>query len=191
MQRLTEKDLWPNPVYERSRDEYRRHIIELKRPRRIALGESVTVFFENRETVKFQIQEMLRAEGISTPEGVRAEIEVYDGLLPGPDELSATLTIEVTEEARIPETLRRLVGIEEALWLVFAGHEVRASFEAGRSDGARISAVQFVRFRLTPEERAGLLGAGSARLELRHPGYEASVVLSPATLASLRGDLAE
>ncbi|MHB8416783.1 MAG: DUF3501 family protein [Myxococcales bacterium] len=190
MKKLTPEDLWPNAVYEKARDEFRARLIALKGPRRVALGDSVTVLFENRDTVKFQLQEMLRAEGISSPEGVQAELDAYNDLVPGAGELSATLMIDVTRESEIAPMLQRLVGVEEALWLCFAGHELRAQFQAGRSDGERISAVQFIRFELGPAERAAFETAGTAQLELRHAAYAASATLSGETLASLRRDLA-
>ncbi len=190
MKKLTRADIWPNPVYERTRDEFRATLVKAKAPRRVEIGDSVTLIFENRDTVKFQIQEMLRVEGITSPEGVQAEIDVYNGLVSGDGELSATLMIDVTEEARIPVMLNRLVGIEETLWLCFEGREVRARFEEGRSDGARVSAVQFVRFPLGPADREAFERAREATLELRHPAYRASARLGPETLASLRQDLA-
>ncbi len=188
MQKLTEKDLWPAPVYEKTRDEYRARIIALKAPRRVQLGDSVTLLFENRDTVKFQVQEMLRAEHLETPEGIQAELDVYNGLLPGEGELSATLMIDVTEEKEIPVMLNKLVGLEEALCLVFGAHEIAASFEQGRSDGARVSAVQFVRFPLGAARR-DFGSASPVALELRHPAYRVRTALAPPTLASLRQDL--
>ncbi|MHB1845018.1 MAG: DUF3501 family protein [Deltaproteobacteria bacterium] len=189
MEPLTQRDLWPNAVYEKARDEFRARIIELKKPRRIALGNCVTLLFENRETLKFQIQEMVRAEGITSPAGLQGELDVYNGLMPSTDGLSGTLTVEITDEAKIPEMLHRLLGLEETLVLTFGGCELHASFEAGRSDGQRISAVQFVRFQFDPADRAAFLSCPEARLELRHPGYQAVAPLGPTTLASLRRDL--
>ncbi len=189
MQKLTAKDIWPTPVYEQAREEFRNRIIALKKPRRVELGDSVTLLFENRDTMKFQILEMVRVENIRSPEGVQAEIDVYNGLVPGEGELSATLMIDVTEEAQIPIVLHKLLGLEEQLFLKFASHEVRARFEAGQSDGARLSAVQFVHFALTPEERRDFLAAKVASLELRHPSYQAKRALEGETLASLQRDL--
>lgn len=190
MKKLTREDIWPNPVYEKAREEFRARIVVLKAPRRVEVGDSVTVVFENRDTAKFQIQEMLRIEGITSPEGIQAEIDVYNQLVPGDGELSATLMIDVTEEAKIPVMLNRLVGIEDALLLCFTGHELRARFESGHSDGARIAAVQYLHFTLDPAERRDLASASEATLELRHPAYRASARLSAECLASLRRDLA-
>src|SRR5579863_5885270 len=121
MQKLTLKDIWPIPIYEKARDEFRARVVALKKPRRVELGDSVTLIFENRDTVKFQIQEMVRVENISSPAGVQAEVDVYNSLVPGDGELSATLMIDVTDEAQIPVVLNRLIGIEEHLYLRCAG----------------------------------------------------------------------
>lgn len=189
MQKLTAKDIWPTPVYEQTREEFRNRIVALKKPRRVELGDSVTVLFENRDTMKFQIQEMVRVENIKTPEGVQAEIDVYNGLVPGEGELAATLMIDVTDEAQIPIVLQRLLGLDEQLFLRFGGSEVRARFNSGQTDGARLSAVQFVHFALSPEQRRAFLAATVASLELRHPNYQAKRALEGETLASLQRDL--
>jgi len=190
MEKLTPKDLWPNAIYEAARTEFRNRVIALKAVRRIALAGDVTLVFENRDTLRLQIQEMLRAERIETAAGIQEELDVYNALMPGRDSLSATLFIEVTEEARIKQVLHDLLGLEEALHLAFDGDEVRASFEEGRSDGARISAVQYVRFVFQGAQRERFLQAKAARLELRHPKLRTSVALGAETLESLRGDLA-
>jgi hypothetical protein len=149
----------------------------------------VTVLFENHDTLRFQVQEMLRAEGIADPAAIQAEVDVYNALMPGADELSATLMIEVVEESKIREVLHSLLGMEESLFLTFGPHEIRAKFEEGRSDGARISAVQYVRFHFKPAEREEFLRATSAHLELRHTTYQARTHLGPTTLESLKADL--
>jgi hypothetical protein len=191
MKKLTPADIWPNSIYEKARDEFRARVVAAKVHRRVELGDSVTLVFENRDTVKFQIQEMLRIEGITAPDGIQAEIDAYNDLVPGEGELAATLMIDVTEEAKIPVMLNKLVGIEEALYLAFSSHELRARFEQGRSDGSRISAVQFIRIPFDRPQRRDFATASDVTLELRHPAYRATTRLSPECLASLRRDLAE
>ncbi|HEY5250934.1 MAG TPA: DUF3501 family protein, partial [Acidimicrobiales bacterium] len=90
-------------TYERGRDEFRRSIIELKKRRRVTLGPFMTLVFENRETVRFQIQEMARVERMATDEQVQGELDVYNALLPSAGELSATMFIELTDEASLRE----------------------------------------------------------------------------------------
>ena len=190
MQKLSPQDIWPNRIYEASRAEMQAKIIALKKHRRVHLTDELTLVFENRETLRFQIQEILRVEGISSREGIQAELDVYNSMMPSTESLTATLFIEVTEEARIPEVLRRLVGIEETLSLRFEGCTLRASFEAGRSDGERISAVQYVQFHFDAGTRIAFLKTEHAEVAVDHPASKASVVLTAETLKSLQGDLA-
>ena len=112
MRRLTVQDLLPADQYERSRDELRRRIIGLKEHRRIAVGDFVTLVFENRDTVLFQIQEMIRAEHIVAPERIREEVESYNEQIPESQELSATLFIEVTDPTKVKSVLDRFLGID-------------------------------------------------------------------------------
>ena len=98
MKMLTHEDLIPNLDYERQREGFRSRTIELKRRRRISIGPLITLVFENRDTLLFQVQEMIRVERIFDPVKVREELEVYNALLPRPGELSATLLIEIVEQ---------------------------------------------------------------------------------------------
>ena len=108
MKQVKKQDLIPYAEYEEGRDTFRRRIIEQKRRRRISIGDHVTLLFENRDTVQFQIQEMVRAERIVDPAKLDGELEVYNALLPAEGELSATLFIEVTDDDRLKEVLDAL-----------------------------------------------------------------------------------
>src|SRR4051812_28735338 len=122
MQPLTAQDLWPNAVYEGVRDQFRREVIAAKQVRRIAVGPSMSVLFENRLTVKFQIQEILRAEKIADP---REELEGFNTLLPQAGELAATLMIELLgEDAAVKAQLARLTGIGKHVWLELDGARI-------------------------------------------------------------------
>jgi hypothetical protein len=177
--------------YEAIRDEFRRRIIALKRDRRVSVGSNVTFVFENHDTVHFQIQEMLRAERITDLDAVREEIALYNELLPRPGELSATMLIEITEEKDIPRRLLAFLGVEESVRLeIGTEHAVRAEFESGRSKEDKLSAVQYVRFRLPETARAAFLAEMPAALVIDHPNYRASAPLAGAVRASLRADLA-
>ncbi|MSP58843.1 MAG: DUF3501 family protein [Myxococcales bacterium] len=190
MKKLTLADIRPLRLYERARDAARQRVIELKRARRVALGEHVTLVFENRATMIFQVEEMVRAEELADPAKIQAEIEVYNSLLPDEGELSATLFVEIVSSEAIRPTLHRLVGIDEHVSLVVGGIAVRAQFEAGRSEGERISAVQYVKFPLPVEARRGLATAGTeVALVSDLPGYECKTVLSEGTRESLAEDL--
>lgn len=148
MKRLVREDLLSTQDYERQREAFRSRIIELKRKRRISVGPLITLVFENRETLLFQIQEMIRVERILDPAKVQDELDVYNELLPGPGELSATLLIEITEEASMKEWLDRFMGLDRGRTLAITanGEQTFAEFEGGHSHETKISAVHFIRF---------------------------------------------
>ena len=192
MEKLALSDIKPLAEYERERTDFRRRIIELKAPRRISIGPLITLVFENRDTVRFQIQEMLRVERIEEEGKVRHELEVYNGLIPEEGELSATLFIEITDGDRIKVTLDQLMGIDEPgrLRLEVGGERCVALFEAGHSSEEKLSAVHYLRFRLTPEQQKRLADpALAARLVIDHPHYQASAELGLSTRRSLLADL--
>lgn len=177
--------------YEKIRDRFRKEIIDLKRLRRISVGDKVSLVFENRETVLFQIQEMIRAERIVADEKVQEEIEVYNALLPGPGELSATLMIEIEDQIRLKDELDRFLGIDEGNRVYFQMGSERAvagTFEAGHSKEDKISAVHFVRFRFMPED-VEAFRREEVHLVVDHPNYRARIPLAPDAKASLLQDL--
>lgn len=151
MKAITLQDVMPYADYERQREAYRGRIIALKQRRRISVGPALTLVFENRDTLQFQIQEMIRAEHIVDPAKVQDELDVYNALLPSPEELSATLLIEITEQAKIKEWLDRFMGLDhgETVAIVAGNERVYGVFEGGHSHDTKISAVHFVRFRPT------------------------------------------
>ncbi|MBF8288381.1 MAG: hypothetical protein HW381_1489, partial [Candidatus Rokubacteria bacterium] len=147
--------------YEKVRAEMRGRVIDLKRVRRVPVGEHLSFVFENRDTVLFQIQEMCRVERITVDARVQDELDVYNALLPGPGELSATLFIEITDKDQIQAVLDRFIGIDAGgidvgptVWIqVGKEFAVPGEFEAGHSDEekGKLSAVHFVRFAFPPE----------------------------------------
>lgn len=188
MNPLTANDLWPNPVYEGVRDQFRREVIEAKKRRRVLVGPHMSLLFENRLTVKFQVQEILRAERISDAAGVREELEGFNGMLPAPGELSATLMIELLgEDAQVKEELRKLTGIGRHVWLEVGGQRIPGRFDPGWDDGTRAAAVQFVRFSV-PD--AAALAKGPAAIAVDHPAYTHRAELSDEVRRSLSQDLA-
>jgi uncharacterized protein DUF3501 len=177
--------------YEQIRQDFRRRIIDMKKSRRVAVGDQITFVFENHDSMLFQIQEMLRAERIVDLDRVRAELEVYNALIPEPGELSATMLIEITEADRIREQLVRLIGIDEAVRLEIGSHApIHAQFEPGRSKEDKLSAVQYVRFALDGDTRQAFIhGADPVRLIIDHPNYQHTAVLDAAVRRALAEDL--
>jgi hypothetical protein len=178
-------------AYEEVREDLRRRIIELKKRRRIAIGKEVSLVFENRETVIFQIQEMLRAERITDLDKIREEIATYNDLIPGPGELSATLFLEIEDQEHLREQLLKFLGIDEAVFLKIGGRTIRARFEEGRSREDKISAVQYVKFPMDEEAMTAFSRGEEAALAINHPNYEVTAPIQRETQQSLIEDLAE
>jgi hypothetical protein len=193
--KLTLDDIADLRTYERDRGQFLARVIELKKRRRVAVGPIVTIVFENRDTMRFQIQEMARAERMLRDEQIEAELRTYNALIPGPGELSATLLLELTDKTALREWLPKLVGIEQSLELLIGADDievVRASVEADHE--ARLTredvtaSVHYVQFDL----HAGQVERFAAEpviLVVNHPGYTASARLSEDTKASLLEDL--
>jgi hypothetical protein len=178
MRELTLQDLIPYAQYERQREEFRTRIIALKQRRRISVGPLVTLVFENRDTLQFQIQEMIRVERIFDPAKVQEELTVYNALMPSQDELSATLLIEITDEAHLKRWLDTFMGLDHGETVaILAGLErIYGQFEGGHSHESKISAVHFVRFRPTPSMKAVLADLRQpVTLTVHHKDYHAEV----------------
>ena len=191
MELLTPTDIANLHEYELERPDFRSRVIALKSRRRVALGPLMTLVFENRDTVRFQIQEMLRVERIVQPDKVQHEVDVYNELLPGPGEVAATLFIEITEQPRIQEILDGFIGLDEPghLALTVGGRRFPALFAPGQSREDRISAVHYIRFPLGEEGRGALTAGEEAALEVSHGDYRARQVLSRETIEELVRDL--
>ncbi|HEY6909984.1 MAG TPA: DUF3501 family protein [Myxococcales bacterium] len=188
MERLTAKDLWPLGVYEGVRDAFRKEVMAAKKDRRVQVGPSMTFVFENRMTVKFQVQEILRIERISDPAQVLEELEGFNSMLPGDRELSATLMIELTgQDAEVKAELARLFGLRHHVWLEVAGARQKGELEPDREEPGRVSAVQYVRF---PVPDAQALLRGPAALAVDHPAYTHRAELPEPVRRSLARDLA-
>ena len=192
MRQLETSEILNLVEYEKVRDARRRELIELKKRRRVSVGRYLTFVFENRETVWFQIQEMVRAERIVDEVKIAEEVGVYNTLLPGPAELAATMLIEISEASQIKPVLDKLLGIDtrDYVRLTVGPHVVVGDFETGHSDEERgkLAAVHFVRFKLPPEARRTFRDA-EVTLVVEHPNERARTVLSDATKRALLHDL--
>lgn len=191
--KLTLDDIADLRAYEREREAFRAHVIDLKRKRRVAVGKFVTLVFENRDTIRFQIQEMARAERILTDAGIQNELDVYNPLIPEPGQLSATLFIELTSKLALMEWLPQLVGIERSVELRLGDGTVvpcipEESHEEQLTRDDITSSVHYIRFELTSAQ-VEAFAAGPVTLAVNHPAYQESVVLSPETVEELLSDL--
>ncbi|MBV8464276.1 MAG: DUF3501 family protein [Acidimicrobiales bacterium] len=195
---LTLEDIADQRAYEREREEFRRQVIATKKLRRVSVGPVITLTFENRRTVRFQVQEMARAERMVRDEQIQHELDVYNRLLPGPGELSATLFLELTTDDQLRHWLPRLVGVERACQLRLGDGEPTVVPSVPEGEHASqltreevTSAVHYVRFRLGPAE-IDAFRAGPVRLAVAHPAYPDGLPgteLSQATREELSHDL--
>ena len=187
------KDILNFFEYEKVRAEMRGRVIDLKRVRRVPVGEHLSFVFENRDTVLFQVQEMCRVERITDDARVQDEIDVYNALLPGPGELSATLFIEITDKDQIQAVLDRFLGIDvgPTVWFqVGKDFAVPGEFEAGHSDEekSKLSAVHFVRFAFPPDAVRAFADS-PVHLVVDHAAVRARVELPAGTKTQLLQDL--
>jgi len=179
-------------TYERQRPETRRRILVLKGKRRVPLGAHATLHFETRETMLYQVHEMLRAESSWTrPGAVEAELEAYNPLVPAGRELSATLMIEYETAEERTVQLARLLGLERHIWLEVGGlPRLGATLDAAQIAATRLSSVQYLKWRLADEHVAVIRQAGAVlRIAVEHPEYAAVAVLSEETRQELATDL--
>lgn len=189
MQPLTVSDVRPPAAYEPVRAGERRRLIELKRHRRVAVGPLLTVVFENRETVRGVVEELLRAERIEEPERIAEEVGIFNELIPGERELSATLFLEITDAAELSRRLGDLRGIEQAVHLEVDGRRTAVAAEEGRSRDDRTSSVHYLRFPLTEEERAAVLRGAEVAVVTDHDAYAERAVLTEPQRMAIAEDL--
>jgi len=179
--------------YEKIRAGFREKVIAAKKPRRIHLGKDMTLVFENRDSILFQIQEMIRTEKIITDEAMQHEIDTYNQLMPANNEFSATLLIDITEKHLIKPMLDSLVGLNKhALYLCIGDREIEAHFDESQMDDDRVSAVQYIKFELSEDDvRTFVNTAITVSLVCRHPNYNAEHILSESERLALSNDLLE
>jgi uncharacterized protein DUF3501 len=189
MKKIILDDILGFAAYEKVREEFRREIIDKKKLRRVSVGDNISLVFENRDTVIFQIQEMLRAERITDLDKIREEIAVYNELIPNPGELSATLFIEIEDQTHLRDELLKFLGIDEAVMFKVGEVRVPGRFEEGRAKEDKISAVQYVRFPFDAAARQAFIAGAKTELAVDHANYRASQVLSAEVQKSLSQDL--
>jgi hypothetical protein len=176
-------------AYEQVREPFRARVIAAKKARYVALGKNITVLFENRDTVLFQIQEMLRTERITNEKAIAHELDTYNELMPGRSELSATVFIEYPERDERERMLVALAGIEDDFYVEAGGERAAVTPDRRGTDTSRTMAVQYVKFSLGEAARAAIsTKRGPVVLGVAHPEYSATTALPEATLASLADD---
>jgi uncharacterized protein DUF3501 len=191
VRKLTSADIQDLRDYERERETFRAEVIAMKKRRRIALGDIMTLVFENTTTMRFQIQEMARAERMLRDEQIDHEVETYNALIPDDGELSATLFLELTEDEALRQWLPRLVGIQDHVAVV-AGDAVVRGYEEDPERLTRedtiTTTVHYLKFAV-PETARQAFASSTVRVIVDHPEYQADVTLGDEQRAELAGDL--
>lgn len=194
MNKLNLADLFSLEEYHRVRSEFRAQVLAHKKHRRLPIGPNATLIFEDRLTIQYQIQEMLRIERIFETDGINEELLAYNPLIPDGTNLKATLLVEFPDAEERREALARLLGIEDRVWLQVAGHEACyaiADEDLDRSTADKTSAVHFLRFEFPLEARAELAAGADLSAGIDHPEYDYRVDrVAPAIRDSLCKDFA-
>lgn len=192
MEALKVSDLYSLEQYHQMREEFRAKVMEHKKHRQLPLGPNATLYFEDRLTMQYQVQEMLRIERIFETEAIEEELSAYNPLIPDGSNFKATFMIEYPDVEERRKALVRLAGIEDHLYLEVEGAgEMQgiADEDLERSEEGKTSAVHFVRFELTPEMKDAVKRGAAFKFRCTHPEYLHESVVPADVAESLKRDL--
>jgi len=192
MTHLSRDSLMTLERYAKERPQFRARVMEHKKNRTVHLGEHVVLIFEDEMTIRYQIQEMLRAERIFEEEGIQEEVDAYAPLIPDGSNWKATMMIEYPDAEERRRMLAQLIGIEDRVWVQVAGHGrvyAIADEDLERETAEKTSSVHFLRFELDPRMLRALKQGAAVEMGIDHPAYNLSAAVAPAVRASLVGDL--
>ena len=192
MNKLTREDLFSLEQYATLRDEFRDKVLSHKRDRRVALGTNAALYFEDRLTMQYQIQEMLRIEKVFEAAGIEEELEAYNPLIPDGANWKATFMIEYGDPEIRAEQLAKMVGIEDLVWVEVDGFDKVwsiANEDLERSTEEKTSSVHFMRFELSEDMIQALKSGASLSMGVEHSVYSYQVELPEASRNSLINDL--
>jgi len=190
--KLEPEDLYSLEQYARVRPEFRTRVIAHKKNRQVAIGEHVMVYFEDRLTMQYQVQEMLRIERIFEPDLIAHELDTYNVLIPDGSNWKATFMIEYPDAEERRVALSRMKGIEHRVWVRVPGSEriyAIADEDLERTDSTKTSSVHFLRFELTPEMVRRVKEGADVEIGIDHEAYDFAATVPPAVRDSLAGDL--
>jgi hypothetical protein len=192
MTHLTRDSLMTLERYAKERPQFRARVMEHKKTRTVPFGEHVVLIFEDEFTIRYQIQEMLRAERIFEEAGIQDEIDAYTPLIPDGANWKATMMIEYSDIEERRRMLAQLIGIEDRVWIQVAGHDrvhAIADEDLERENAEKTSSVHFLRFELAPGMVSALKRGAVVEMGIDHPAYRVSADIVPAVRESLVGDL--
>jgi len=194
MAKLKREDLWSLEEYAEKRAEFRKQVLELKKDRQVALGENATLYFENEQTIRYQIQEMLRIEKVFEAEGINDELGAYNPLIPDGCNWKATFMIEYGDAEERAKVLATLAGIEDKVWVQVEGFDkvyAIANEDMERSTEEKTSAVHFMHFELTAGMAKAVKENKSVAMGIDYNGFDQCVSsIDEAVRVSLMSDLA-
>jgi len=193
MEKLKPQDLLSLEAYHKQRADFRSRVLAHKRLRQVAVGPNLTLYFEDRLTMQYQVQEMLRAERIFESDAIAEELAAYNPLIPDGTNLKATMMLEYPDVAERRAALEKLGGVEHAVYLEVAtlGRVLaHADEDLPRSNDAKTSAVHFLRFELDDAMRSRLKSGAALKIGVEHPSYTREVVVAPDVARTLAADLA-
>jgi hypothetical protein len=189
---LTRSELMSLEQYAQQRDDFRRRVIAHKKQRRVGIGPHLFLYFEDRLTVQYQVQEMLRIERIFEAESIEEELETYNPLIPDGSNLKATAMLEYQDVGQRKQQLALLRGIEDLVWIQVDGYEpvyAISNEDLERSNEEKTSAVHFMRFELEPEMITALRSGAPLKTGSSHPSYLYSTDVNTESRKTLLADL--
>ena len=193
MNKLTREDLYSLEQYAEKRAEFRAQVLEHKKSRKVLIGDHLALYFEDRLTMHYQIQEMLRIEKIFEADGIQEELDAYNPLIPDGSNFKATMMIEFADVDERQQALTELVGIEDKVWVQVGSHDKAYAIsdeDLERSDAGKTSAVHFSRFELSAEMISELQSGAILAMGCEHAKYIYTIdAIDEATRSSLVNDL--
>ena len=193
MAKLKREDLWSLEEYSEKRADFKKQVLELKKDRKVALGENATLYFENEKTIRYQIQEMLRIEKVFEVEGINDELEAYNPLIPDGSNWKATFMIEYGDAEERAKVLARLGGVEDKVWVQVEGFDKSfaiANEDMERSTDEKTSAVHFMRFELTADMSKAVKENKDISMGIDYDGFDQLVSpIAESSRASLMNDI--
>jgi hypothetical protein len=189
---LNKEDLFSLEQYSKVRGQFRADVIEHKKSRKVHLGEHITMLFEDKKTIQYQIQEMLRVEKIFEEDGILDELSAYVPLIPDGSNWKATLLIEYSDEIERKAALGKLIGVEDKVWVQIEGFEKVfpiADEDLERENSEKTSSVHFLRFELTADMKHSLKEGSKLMMGVDHDNYAFNSVMPDQVRLSLLGDL--
>lgn len=189
---LQRSDLWSLEEYAEKRSDFRQQVMQHKKHRQVALGPNSTLYFEDRLTIKYQIQEMLRIEKVFEAAGINEELEAYNPLIPEGKNWKATFMIEYTDPEMRAAQLEKMLGIEDVVWVQVEGFDkvwAIADEDMDRANDSKTSSVHFMRFELNDDMIAALKEGAALTIGVEHSVYSYQIGIEGETRTSLLNDL--